>query len=134
MADQPKKKRAVVALVLIVLLAGGGTTYWFTSESEAETPQVFHGNVDIRDVTLAFRVNGRVDAVLKQEGDHVKKGEVIARLDPAPYELAVARAKKAVGVAKAQLKLLEAGARREDIAQATLFPYTTLFRSRKSVV
>lgn len=118
MADQPKKKRAVVALVLLALVAGGGTFYWRSSNSQADQPAQFHGNVDIRDVTLAFRVNGRVDEVLKQEGDHVKKGEVIARLDPAPYKLAVAQAKKAVEVAKANLKLMEAGARREDIAQA----------------
>ncbi len=118
MADQPKKKRALVALVLIVLIAGGGTAYWFSSRSKGEQPVAFHGNVDIRDVTLAFRINGRVADVLKQEGDHVKQGEVIARLDASPYKLAVAQAKKTVGVAKAHLKLLEAGSRREDIAQA----------------
>ncbi|MGE0322924.1 MAG: efflux RND transporter periplasmic adaptor subunit [Polyangiaceae bacterium] len=117
MAEQSKKKRAVVVVVLIALV-GGGAFYWRSSKTHAAEPATFHGNVDIRDVTLAFRVNGRVDAVLKQEGDHVKKGEVIARLDPAPYKLAVAQAKKAVEVAKANLKLMEAGARSEDIAQA----------------
>ena len=45
---------------------------------------ILYGNVDIRDVNLAFRVGGRVDQVQVDEGDSVKAGQLLARLDPAP--------------------------------------------------
>ncbi len=115
----PKKRRApVIVLVVLLTLAGGAFGYARWRQSTQSEPTVFHGNVDIHDVTLAFRVPGRVTKVLKNEGDHVRPGEVIAMLDAAPYRLALEQARAAVDVANAQLARVEAGARREDISEA----------------
>lgn len=112
------KKRRIIP-VLVLLLAGGGT-YAFYSQKPKAMPgaPVYYGNVDIRDVSLAFRVPGRLDEVRKSEGDHVEAGEVVAVLDKAPFELQLAQAKAAADVANAQVKSVEAGARREDISAA----------------
>src|ERR1043166_996047 len=77
-----------------------------------------YGNVDIRDVNVGFRVNGRVTEVLKDEGDAVRCGEVLARLDDEPYRREVAEWKGRVAAARAKLDLLQAGFRIEEIAQA----------------
>lgn len=55
---------------------------------------VLYGNVDIRELTLGFRVAGRIEAMLKEEGDRVSSGELLARLDSNPYldDLAVKEA------------------------------------------
>src|SRR5688572_19128365 len=101
---QPSKLKRVAVVLVVVAVAVAGFKYW-KSRGASETQQTtFYGNVDIRDVSLAFRVGGRVESVLKQEGDAVAAGEVIARLDQAPFKLAVAQAQAAVDVAQAQLK------------------------------
>lgn len=116
-AQPSKLKRLAMVLVVVGGLVGGGV-YWFKYRAPPAQQVTFYGNVDIRDVTLAFRVGGRVEGVLKHEGDQVKAGEVIAKLDQAPFRLAVAQAQAAVGVAEAQLKLVKAGSRPEDMRQA----------------
>ena len=40
------------------------------------TVLVIYGDVDIRDVNLGFRVPGRIETVLKDEGDSVSQGEL----------------------------------------------------------
>jgi len=115
MAGSSKKKPVVV---VVVLALAGGAFYYYRGRPKPPAETVYYGNVDIRDVTLAFRVAGRVDRVLKHEGDPVAPGEVVATLDKTPYELALAQSRAAVEVANAQLKSVEAGARREDITQA----------------
>ena len=76
------------------------------------------GHVEATEVRLAAEVGGRITELLVKEGDRVDAGAVILRLDARDAKLAVDRAAADQRQAEAQLKLLEAGARREDIAQA----------------
>jgi len=112
------RRGPIIALTLVVIAGVAlGARYWLVRRERAAQPPVFHGNVDIRDVTLAFRVAGRVEEVLKREGDRVSRSETIARLDPAPYRAALSQARAAVEVARSQLQRIEAGSRREDISE-----------------
>jgi HlyD family secretion protein len=77
-----------------------------------------YGNVDIREVELSFRVPGRLTEVAFDEGDAVKAGTTVARLDPVPYELALAAADARVAAAEANLAKLKAGPRPQEIQQA----------------
>ncbi len=77
-----------------------------------------YGNVDIREVNLGFRVSGKLKEVLRDEGDQVKTGEVLARLDEEPYQKELQEARALAASLKARLKLLEAGNRPQEIAQA----------------
>ena len=110
-------KRFGIALIPLAALAViGWLTYrWLNTGNH---PGTLYGNVEIRQVDLAFNSEGSVTAMLKQEGDPVAAGEVIARLDDATYrsmeQLAVARR----DAAAAQLAKLLHGTRPEDIAQA----------------
>jgi HlyD family secretion protein len=53
-----------------------------------------YGNVDIRELTLGFRVPGRLEHMFFEEGDRVEPGQELAKLQPQPYldDLAVRRA------------------------------------------
>lgn len=106
-------------LVVLLLVVGGGIGYsrWRAEKAKPKPPPTYSGNVDIRDVTLSFRVGGRVEFAQKREGDRVHKGDTLARLDPEPYRVALAQAKSAVEVARAQLNRVKAGARYEDIRE-----------------
>lgn len=107
-------------LILVVVLAVAGVAGWwhFHQRGPANGTLRLYGNVDIREVSLGFRVSGRLAEVLKDEGDEVKAGELIARLDDEPGRREVTEARAQVGAAQARLKLLETGYRPEEIAQA----------------
>ena len=67
---------------------------------------------------VAPEVGGRVTELAVGEGDRVQVGAVIARLDTADTQLAIQRAKADREQAAAGLRLLQAGARPEEIRQA----------------
>lgn len=110
-------KKVLLGLVLLVLAA---TVVWQLRGSfgKDDTSLTLYGNVDIRGVDLGFRVAGRLLEVVPDEGDAVRAGELLARIDPQPYIHELARAGAALAVAEAELKLKEAGSRGEEIEQA----------------
>lgn len=83
---------------LFVLALAGGLYVFFVYEPSLRESDpaklILYGNVDIRDVSLGFRVSGRIESMLFEEGDVAQAGAVLARLDRQPYteELALSRA------------------------------------------
>lgn len=110
------KKKVVLPIVAVLVVAGVSTAWWFNQESERTLEEVF-GNVEIRDVDLGFRVSGRVEEVLVEEGDSIEKGQVLAALDAEPYQLQLASAQAAARRAKSELQRLENGFRPEEITE-----------------
>ena len=102
--------RACTAAALGVAAACGNGT--------DDGPLRASGYVEATEVRVAPEVGGRVVEVLVAEGDRVASGAIIARLDTADTELAIRKADAERDQAAAQLRLLQAGARAEDIRQA----------------
>jgi len=76
------------------------------------------GQVEATEVQVSSQVAGRVLELRVSEGDRIARGDLIARLDTADAELALARTRADRDQADAQLRLLQAGARPEEIRQA----------------
>lgn len=77
------------------------------------------GNVEPEaQVPLTFDVPGRVAEVLVEVGDDVKADDPLAQVDDGQLVLQVRQAEAAVAAAQAQLALMQAGARSEEIAMA----------------
>lgn len=76
------------------------------------------GQVEATEVQAAAEVGGRIVELRVSEGDRVQKNDVIARLDTRDAELQMDRVRADRAAAEAQLRLLQAGARPEEIAQA----------------
>ena len=112
------RKKLLVALVLAIIVIAAVAIWTNLSHRKNSQTLKLYGNVDIRDVNVGFRVSGRVAEVLKDEGDSVRAGEVLAKLDDEPYRREVAESKGRVAAARARLDLLEAGFRPEEIAQS----------------
>jgi HlyD family secretion protein len=93
------------------MIAGCGTR-------EGEAPPRATGYVEATEVRVAPEVGGRVLEVAVAEGDRIAAGGLVARLDTADAELALTRVRAERDQAVAQLRLLQAGARMEDIRQA----------------
>src|SRR5262249_25802404 len=77
-----------------------------------------YGNVDLRQVQLAFNNSERIAAVLVQEGDRVRQGQAVARLDTSRLEPQVAQAEAQVAAQRYVMERLHHGSRPEEIAQA----------------
>lgn len=116
--------KKIVPVVLLLAAVGAGAAWHFGLPQRygyflpAPPAQVLYGNVDIRQVSLGFRVGGRLAAVAVEEGDAVKTGEVLARLDAGPYEIAARAAEENVAALRATLDKLRAGARPSEIEKA----------------
>ena len=74
--------------------------------------------VPTRSVDLAFRAGGRVAEVLIHEGDQVKQGQALVRLQADQLQAGVAQAQAALALAQANLAQVQDGARPEEIAAA----------------
>jgi HlyD family secretion protein len=84
----------------------------------ADGPERASGYVEATEVRVAPEVGGRVIELAVAEGDRVAAGAVIARLDTADMLLTKRRAEADRDQAEAQLRLLQAGSRAEDIRQS----------------
>jgi HlyD family secretion protein len=88
------------------------------SDAPADRARV-SGHVEATEVRVAAEVGGRLIDVRVDEGDRVSAGQVVAQFDVRDIELALQRAQAERAQADAQLRLLQAGSRREDIRQAS---------------
>ncbi len=110
-------KRGLIVAVAILVLGGAGWFAWSYLGPGASPDQLF-GNVEIRQVDLAFNSEGAVMMMSKREGDPVHAGETIATLDPATYQSAVTLSQARRDAAQGELTKLLNGNRPEDIQQA----------------
>ncbi|WP_331315915.1 efflux RND transporter periplasmic adaptor subunit [Methylobacterium mesophilicum] len=67
-----------------------------------------------QDAALQARVTGNVTERPFEPGSHVKKGQVLFRIDPRPFQVALAQAKAQEAQAKAQLQFAQAEVSRTD--------------------
>lgn len=111
-----KKWMIPAALLLAASLAGG--YYLYQRQAEAARQGTLYGNVDIREVVLAFRVSGRLSSVQVDEGDSVQPGQILARLDVEPLKNNLNAALANEAASAARNALTRKGNRSEDIAQA----------------
>jgi HlyD family secretion protein len=112
------KPRIIVVIAALLVLVGAG---WLAYRQFAVTQPdklILHGNVDIRQVNLGFRVSGRLQEMKFEEGDVVQAGDVIALLDDGPYQDQVHLAEAQVAQAQASYTKMINGFRKEEIDQA----------------
>ena len=113
--------RIFIRLLLLVAVVAGvawlarAAGYW---GKPPETAAKIYGNVEVREAELAFRVAGRINQLLVDEGDRVEPGTLLAQLETRPFEDAVANASADIGVVSATLNRQQNGNRPQDIAQA----------------
>jgi HlyD family secretion protein len=110
-------KQRLIPLVLVAL-ALIAATYLLHKPAVANGEIVLYGNVDLRQVSLAFKDSERIAQVLAQEGERVREGQVLAELDTTTLALRVSQAQAQMEAQEQVLRRLEAGSRPEEINQA----------------
>ena len=112
-------KKPVLVVVVAVAVLGALLLWWWNSHDQpAGDGLQLQGNVDIRQVSLAFDGSGRVQEVRVEEGDKVKAGEVLATLDTRTLQLQADQAKAQIETQRQTVARLHNGARPQEVVQA----------------
>lgn len=111
-------KKSLRLAFLAVAVVAAGVFWWQYHEEDVDSEGTFYGNVDLRQVSLAFDGSGRVVTLHVEEGDQVKAGTVLAQLDTRALFLQAEQVKAQIEVRRQALLLLKNGSRPEEIQQA----------------
>ncbi|WP_407276384.1 efflux RND transporter periplasmic adaptor subunit [Halothiobacillus sp. DCM-1] len=104
--------------LLLLLIAGSGVAWYVEQENNsnsATATRAFYGNMDLRQVDLAFNDAGRISDIFVQTGDPVRAGQPIAKLDTRRFDAALAAAQAQLAANQAIYEKLVHGSRPEDI-------------------
>jgi len=113
-------------IAILLLLAVAVAIYFYYPRSEQDTGPAtelrLSGNIEAHESVVSFKVQGRIEELLVEEGQWVEEGAVIARLEDAEFRQQIALDEATVRVRDSSLALAEAGSRRQEIeaAQQTL--------------
>jgi HlyD family secretion protein len=101
----------------VLMASAGAAAIYFASNDQASV-QDLYGTVEVRQVDLAFSVEGRLDEVLVEEGDRVTEGQKIARLETGYLEDTLSIATARVAAQEQVVAKLRDGPRAQEIAEA----------------
>ena len=104
--------------MLIAGAAGAGVWYYQHHRPKNDGSLILEGNVDVRQVNLAFKVEGRIETLTVDEGDPVKPGQVMATLDTRYFDDELRLARAGATTRKRSSSGSQHGSRPEEIAEA----------------
>src|ERR1035438_10156339 len=112
----PKITRPVVLIAggIIIVIVTAAALWWTLGRDRERTELALYGNVDLRQVELPFNGSERIAAVLVQEGDRVKQGQLLAQLETSRLAPQVAKAEADVAEQQQVVDRLHNGNRPEE--------------------
>jgi HlyD family secretion protein len=112
-------KRIISTIILLAALSGG---YWWVTRPSAAalepTTLAGSGTIEAETVAITAELGGRILALKAAEGDEVTAGQVLVELDQADLLAQQGQLETALATAKANLELVSAPARPEEVAAA----------------
>lgn len=113
-------KKKLIIFLLVMGIVGGGLAYWHFQNRTNKNPDIIRvsGNIEVTDAEISFKIAGHVVERLVSEGEKIKPGQIVARLDSTDLAHEVELRKAEVLAAQATLAELEAGSRPEEIQEA----------------
>lgn len=120
MGDEGMKKRKGMILLPIILVAGGLIFYFFflLDSDKGGNDIPVSGNIEVTTVDLAFKIPGKIDKLLVEEGDQVKSGQLIASLENQDLLAQKAKAEATLEASKTRIPALLKNIEMQD--QSTL--------------
>lgn len=104
MPPRPSRRRLVWMVSVPLLLAAVGLFFWLTSGKTVSTD---NAQVAWHVVSVAPEVSGPISEVFVVENQQVKAGDLLYRIDPEPYRIALMQAEATVGNARLQINQIE---------------------------
>jgi HlyD family secretion protein len=112
------KRHFTIGGLIVLSLVAAFVGWRLLQPQSAPTHLTLYGNIDLRQVQLSFNNSERIAAVSVHEGDRVRQGQLLARLDTARLEPQLAQAEAQAAAQLQVVKRLRSGSRPEEIAQA----------------
>jgi len=112
-----RARRLIIAVILLGAAAGGAVWY-FNGKEAPVSALTLYGNVDIRQVELAFAVSERIKTMDVNEGERVSGGQLLATLDDRRFTQRVAQARAQLAAQQQVVAALVAGSRPQEIRKA----------------
>ena len=106
-AEAPKRKRwlrLVLMLGGVIAVVAGGLTFWLTGGRYVSTDDAY---VDANKLLVSSDVSGTVKEVDVKEGEAVHRGDVLFRLDPQPFQIAVTQAQSKLNETALTIRSME---------------------------
>ncbi|HML38959.1 MAG TPA: biotin/lipoyl-binding protein, partial [Bacillota bacterium] len=116
--DRASKTKIVLISALALALIGSGIAYGAAREEAKQKDLILQGNLKMEETTLNSKLAGTVGEVCVEEGDSVKTGDVLIRLDAETVQAKLRQAEGAKAAAEAQAEKAAAGTRSQDLAKA----------------
>lgn len=114
-----KQKRIAIVIAVLAVLLAGAALIWnhFRLKNDADQ-LLLYGNVDIRQVSLAFNASERIAELFVQEGIRVKAGQVLGRLDVGTLQLREQQSQAQISVQEQVLARLKNGSRPQEVQES----------------
>jgi HlyD family secretion protein len=100
-------KKAIRIILLLAILGGGAYWWWRTHDGSNTNRILVSGNLELEQVDISFKMAGRLIERPVTEGDWVKKGQLLARLDPVQLQRQESRDKAITASAVSNYQQLE---------------------------
>ncbi|MFW2609762.1 HlyD family efflux transporter periplasmic adaptor subunit [Aliarcobacter butzleri] len=111
------KKKLIIALI-ILLISFISYKIYSNIFLKNENNLTFYGNIDTRTVNVGFRFLGKIENITKDEGEIIKKDEILVKLDTASLEKSLEELNEKIFASKLELSKLQTGYRQEEILEA----------------
>ena len=99
-----ERLRRPLMLALPIVLAAFGAAWYLAEEPYVSTDDAF---VRAAKVTVNARVAGQAVEIAVRDNQRVRQGQVLFRIDPEPYQIAVDQAEARLGSARLQIELAQ---------------------------
>lgn len=111
-------KKLIPVIIAVVILAAALICCYMQDDGSGIDTIGLSGNIEVTDIRLSFKIPGKLETILVEEGTSVAMGQLVARLESSDQELALKQARAGVDYARAMLDELESGSREQEIARA----------------
>lgn len=113
-----KRTGLIIMFGVLAVMAGGYLYVRTTANQSADSTLRISGNIEAHESVVSFKVQGRIVALPIEEGQYVKQGDLLARLDDDDYRQQVGVDEATVRTREAELELALAGSRVQEIQAA----------------
>ncbi len=110
-------KRVIPVLIVLAAAIAAGVYFYprLMKKPEPANQLTLSGNIEAHESLVSFKVQGRIVELPVEEGQQVKQGDLLARLDDADYKQKVRIDEAGVGVRESDLALTLAGTREQEV-------------------
>ena len=109
-------KKKIIPIILLIAVVAGASTYYYIKKTRnrPDASLLISGNIEAHESVVGFKVQGRLMELPIEEGQLVKAGDLIAKLDQSDYRQQVVIDEATLNNREAELKLALSGNRIQE--------------------